>query len=132
MAHPVGRAVVVVAAAAAALGCAACSGSSHSPPRSVASGPVPADAVRVVTNVVSRDPVILRDSLARSFSGQVNRVVLAPAGTQIRVLPGTWQRRGSEARLRAVVTIPGRAPVTEVVYLVREEGKWRVLFTDAP
>jgi hypothetical protein len=29
------------------------------------------------------------------------------------------------------VTLPGRAPLAETVYFVREEGRWRVLFADA-
>jgi len=74
----------------------------------------------------------VRDSLALSYSTQVNTAVLAPAGTQIRVQPGTWQQQGDEARLRAAVTVPGQRPVTEVVYLIREDGRWRVLFTDVP
>jgi hypothetical protein len=93
---------------------------------------VPADATRVVTNLVSRDPAKVRNSLAGSFSAQVSSAALAPAGTRIRVLPGTWRQLGSDSSIRVSVTVPGRAPVTEVVYLVREGGRWRILFTDAP
>jgi hypothetical protein len=93
---------------------------------------VPADAARVVTNLASRDPAVVRGSLAAGYSAQVNVAALAPAGTRIRVQPGTWQQRGDAASLRASVTVPGRAPVSEVVYLVREEGQWRIVFTDAP
>ncbi|MGH3222220.1 MAG: hypothetical protein ACRDPY_26595 [Streptosporangiaceae bacterium] len=73
----------------------------------------------------------MRDSLAGVYSAQVDSSVVAPAGTRIAVQPGTWQQHGTDASLRAVVTVPGRAAVTEVVYLVREEGRWRVLFTGA-
>jgi hypothetical protein len=97
-----------------------------------ASSQAPADATRAVANLVSRSPATVRDSLAAVYSAQVNSGVLAPAGTRIRVQPGTWQQHSTDASLRALVTVPGRAPVTEVVYLVREEGRWRVLFTDAP
>jgi hypothetical protein len=92
----------------------------------------PVSAVKVVVNLASRDTAIVRNSLAVSYSMQVSTAVLAPAGTRIRVLPGTWQQYGADASLRAVVSVPGRAPVTELIYLVREEGRWRVLFTDAP
>lgn len=93
---------------------------------------VPGEAASAVVNLVSRSPSVVRNSLATIYAAQVNAAVLAPAGTRIRVQPGTWQQRGTYASLRALVTAPGRAPVTEVVYLVREEGRWRVLFTDAP
>jgi hypothetical protein len=97
-----------------------------------ASSQAPADAMRAVANLVSRNPAAVRNSLATVYSAQVSSNVLAPAGTRIRVQPGTWQQHSADASLRALVTVPGRAPVTEVVYLVREEGRWRVLFTDAP
>jgi hypothetical protein len=93
---------------------------------------VPVSAMKVVANLASRDTASVRNSLAVIYSEQVNTAVLAPAGTRIRVQPGTWQQDGADASLRALVSVPGRAPVTEVVYLVREEGRWRVLFTDAP
>jgi hypothetical protein len=93
---------------------------------------VPADAARVVTNLMSRDTATVRESLATSYSAQVSPASLAPPGTMIRVQRGSWEQRGGNARLRAVVTMRGRAPVTEIVYLVREGGRWRVLFTGAP
>lgn len=122
-------AAVVVLAALAAAGWR-----EHWPPALFgrANSPAPADAVRVVANLVSRSPAAVRDSLAAVYAAQVNSSVLAPAGTRIAVQPGTWQQHGTDASLRAVVTLPGRAPVTEVIYLVREEGQWRVLFTGAP
>jgi hypothetical protein len=61
---------------------------------------------------------------------QVKSGALAPPGTQILVQPGTWQQHGDEARLRAVVTVPHHKPVSELVYLVREDGQWRVLVID--
>lgn len=123
---------IVVVTVSVAFGCVACSNSPHSEPEAPAPGPVPAAAARVATNVVSRDPATVRNSLAFIYSTQVNAAALAPTGTQMRVQPGTWQQNGDEARLRAVVTVPHRKPVTEVIYLVREEGQWRVLFIDAP
>ena len=84
-----------------------------------------------VANLASRNPAKVRNSLVTAYSAQVNAATVAPAGTRIRVQPGTWQQRGTYASLQALVTVPGQAPVTEVVYLVREEGQWRVLFTDA-
>jgi len=105
--------------------------SSHARTAAVAHG-APAVAIRAVANLVSRSPATVRDSLAAIYSTQVNAAALAPAGTKIRVLPGTWQQHGTDGSLLALVTVPGRAPVTEVVYLVQEEGRWRVLFTGAP
>jgi hypothetical protein len=94
--------------------------------------PVPADAARVVTNLTSRNAATVRESLATGYSAQVSPASLAPPGTVIRVQRGSWEQKGGDARLRAVVTMRGRAPVAEVVYLVREGGRWRVLFTGAP
>jgi hypothetical protein len=71
-------------------------------------------------------------SLAAVYSAQVNAATVAPTGTRVRVQSGTWQQRGPYARLRALVTVPGQESVTEVVYLVREGGRWKVLFTGAP
>jgi hypothetical protein len=85
-----------------------------------------------VVSLGSRNPVKVRKSLAAVYSAQVNTATVAPAGTQVRVQPGTWQQRGAYARLRALVTVPGQEPATEVIYLVREEGRWRVLLTGAP
>lgn len=93
---------------------------------------VPAGAVHVVTDLSSRDLATVRGALAASYAGRVSAASLAPAGTRIQVQPGTWRQRGPAASVRAAVTVPGRAPVTEVVYLVREEGQWRILFTGAP
>ncbi len=95
-------------------------------------GDAPASAVEVVANLASRDTAVVRNSLALSYSTQVSTAVLAPAGTRIHVLPSTWQQHGADASLRAVVSVPGRASVSELIYLVHEEGRWRVLFTDAP
>lgn len=119
-----------VAAVSVALGCAACSNSLHKELKTPASGPVPAAAAKVVTHLVSQDPATVRDSLAYSYSTQIGATVLAPAGTRILVQPGTWQQSGDEARLRAIVAMPHRKSVTEIVYLVREDGQWRILFTD--
>lgn len=122
----------MVVAVLVTLGCAACSSSPYSAPKAAGPGRVPADATRVVTSLVSRDPATLKKALAISYSAYVNAAAVAPAGTRISVQPGTWQQHGGEARLRALVTVPGRSPVTEMIYLVREEGQWRVLFTDVP
>jgi hypothetical protein len=92
----------------------------------------PADAMSVVANLASQNPVKVRNSLVAAYSTQVNAATMAPAGTRIRAQPGTWQQRGIHASLHALVTVPGQRPVTEMVYLIREEGRWRVLFTDAP
>jgi hypothetical protein len=97
-----------------------------------ASAGMPADAMSAVANLASRNPVKVRNSLAATYSTQVNAATVAPVGTRIRLQPGTWQQRGTYASLRALVTVPGQVPVTEVIYLVREVGRWRVLFTDAP
>jgi hypothetical protein len=107
-------------------------GRANSPAQAAATTGIPAGAVSAVANLGSRNPVTVRKSLAAAYWAQVNTATVAPAGTRVRVQPGTWQQQGSYAALRARVTVPGQAPVTEVVYLVREEGRWRVLFTDAP
>jgi hypothetical protein len=104
---------------------------SHARTAAVVHG-APAEAITAVAKLVSRSPATVRDSLAAIYSAQVNAAALAPAGTRIRVLPGTWRQHGSDASLLALVIVPGRAPVTEVVYLVQEEGRWRVQFTGAP
>jgi hypothetical protein len=88
----------------------------------------PADALAAVTGLASRNPAVLSAALAAGYP--VTGSDVAPAGTTIRVQPGTWQQRGDYATVRAVVTLPGRAPLSETVYLVRGEGRWRVLFAD--
>jgi hypothetical protein len=60
----------------------------------------------------------------------VNAGDIAPAGTTIRVQPGTWRQDGDYAIVQAVVTLPGHAPAAETVYFMREEGRWRVMFAD--
>lgn len=92
----------------------------------------PADAMKAVYNLASRNPATLRRALAADYSAQVNSAALAPIGTRIRVQPGSWRQHATAASVQVLVTVPGRTPVTEVVYLVREEGRWRVLFTSAP
>jgi hypothetical protein len=44
--------------------------------------------------------------------------------------PRTWPQPASGAGL-AVVTVPHHPPVTRMFYLVREHGRWLVLFSDA-
>jgi hypothetical protein len=88
----------------------------------------PAGAVTAVTNLTSRNPGALRAALAAGYP--VSPGDAAPAGTTIRVRLGTWEQRGDYATVRAVVTLPGRAPLAETVYFAREEGRWRVLFAD--
>jgi hypothetical protein len=88
----------------------------------------PADAVTAVTDLASRNPAALRAALVAGYP--VNAGDLAPAGTSIRVQPGTWRQQGNYATVQAVVTLPGRAPLAETVYFFLEEGRWRVLFAD--
>ena len=89
---------------------------------------VPAGAVAAVTDLTSRNPATLSAALAAGYPVSADDV--APVGTIIRVQPGTWQQRGDYATVRAVVTLPGRAPLPETIYFIREEGRWRVLFAD--
>ena len=89
---------------------------------------VPTGAVAAVTGLTSRNPATLSAALAAG--DPVSAGDVAPAGTTIRVQPGTWQQRGNYATMRAVVTLPGRAPLPETIYFIREEGRWRVLFAD--
>ena len=81
-----------------------------------------------VTGLISRNAATLSAALAVGYPVSVGDV--APVGTTIRVQPGTWQQRGDYATVRAVVTLPGRAPLSETIYVIREEGRWRVLFAD--
>ncbi|MGH3298486.1 MAG: hypothetical protein ACRDP7_42525 [Trebonia sp.] len=86
----------------------------------------PADAVAAVTGLTSRNPAALSAALAAGYP--VGAGDVAPAGTTIRVQPGTWEQLGDYATVRAAETLPGRAPLAETVYFVREGGRWRVLF----
>jgi hypothetical protein len=88
----------------------------------------PEGAVMAVANLASRDLAAVRRSVAAGY--QVSAAALAPAGMRVQVQAGTWRQRGENASLRARVMMPGQAPVSELVYLVRQEGRWRVLFTD--
>jgi hypothetical protein len=97
-------------------------------PRSEALTPAPPQAVRAATALASRNLASVRQSLAAGYT--ITDSDLAPAGTSIRLLPGTWKQQENDAAVGAVVTVPGHAPVTEVIYLVYQEGLWRVLFTD--
>jgi cytoskeletal protein RodZ len=89
---------------------------------------VPAGAEAAVTGLISQNPTTLSAALAVGYPVSADDV--APVGTTIRVQPGTWQQRGDYATVRAVVTLPGRAPLSETIYFIREEGRWRVLFAD--
>jgi membrane-associated phospholipid phosphatase len=93
-----------------------------------ASASAPAGAVTSVTDLTARNPATLRAALVTGYPIKAGDV--APAGTSIRVQPGTWRQQGDYAIVQAVLTLPGRAPLTETVYLVREEGRWLVLFAD--
>jgi hypothetical protein len=95
---------------------------------SARSASAPADAVTAVTDLTSRDPATLRAVLATGYP--VNARDLAPAGTVIRVQPGTWQQQGDHATVQAAVTLPGRAPQAETIYFARKGGRWLVLFAD--
>src|SRR5450631_4193880 len=136
-----GAAIVVLAAALAVTGWreqwpralfgaarSQASGSQGSRP-AAPSGDAPVGAASAAAALASRDPAALRSALAQGYAVQVTAAALAPAGTRIRPELHTWVQRGDQASLRAVVMIPGRPPVTEVVYLTREGERWRVLFT---
>jgi hypothetical protein len=88
----------------------------------------PAEAVTAVKDLTTRNPATLRAALVAGYPVKAGDV--APSGTSIRVQPGTWRQQGDNAIVQAVVTLPGRAPLAETVYLVREEGRWLVLFAD--
>jgi hypothetical protein len=88
----------------------------------------PADVGTAVTDLASQNLVTVRAALVAGYPVSAGDV--APAGTSIRVQPGTWRQRGDRATVQAVVTLPGRAPLAETVYFVHEEGRWRVLFAD--
>lgn len=88
----------------------------------------PAGAVTAVADLTSRNPAAVRAALAAGFPLRAGDV--APAGTSIRMQPGTWQQRGEYATVQAEVTMPGRAPQAETIYFAREGGRWRVLFAD--
>lgn len=93
---------------------------------------VPAGALEAAANLVSRNLATVRKSLASVYAAQAGAAALAPAGTRIRVRPGSWRQQGVNGSLRMWVTMPGHRPVATTLYLVREEGRWRVLFTGAP
>ncbi len=111
---------------------AACTDPPVSSPKPALSSAVPVDAAKAVTNVVSQDPAVVRDSVARSLVAQVSAGTLAPPGTRVAVQSNSWQQNGVRGHLLTTITVPHHSPVTAVFYLVREEGRWRVLFTDAP
>jgi hypothetical protein len=99
---------------------------------SASSGPIgasaPADAATAVADLASRSPATLRAALVTGYP--VNARDLAPPGTMIRMRPGTWRQQGDYATVQAVVALPEGTPASEIVYFVREEGRWRVLFAD--
>jgi hypothetical protein len=121
-----------VVAALLAVGGAACTSMSHNPPKTAGPNNVPPSAAKVVSNVLSRDLAAVRNSLVPQLASRVNVNMLALAGTRVVVQSGSWRQYGDEASLSAVVTVPRHPAVTEVFYLVRGEGRWLVLFTDAP
>ncbi|MEU5048197.1 hypothetical protein [Streptomyces sp. NPDC021096] len=92
----------------------------------------PDDATKALQNMVSRDPVTVRNSLSRRLADKASpSSLVAPAGARLDVQADSWKQKGDDAQLRAVVTMPQQDPVTTVFYLVREEGQWRVLFGEA-
>jgi hypothetical protein len=100
----------------------------HWPVRTGSAGTPPPAAVTAVTGLTSRNSAALSAALAAGYPVSAGDV--APAGTTIRVQPGTWEQKGDYATVRAVVTLPGRAPLAETIYFAQEEGRWRVLFAD--
>jgi hypothetical protein len=121
-----------VVAALLAVGAAACTSTSPNPPKATAPDNAPSAAVKVVSDALSRDLAVVRNTLVPQLASRVNASTLAPAGTRVVVQPHSWRQYGDDASLRAIVTVPRHPAVTEVFYLIREEGKWRILFTDAP
>jgi hypothetical protein len=127
------RLLAVVILAAAVLGALAVAGwLAHWPPGvfggSARYAGTPADAATAVGDLASQNPATVRAALVAGYP--VNAGDVAPAGTSIQVRPGTWRQQGDHATVQAVVTLPGRAPLAETVYFVREEGRWRVQFAD--
>jgi hypothetical protein len=91
----------------------------------------PAEAVAAVTNLVSDDLSDVRAGVSQLIAAKITSPnTLAPAGSKLQVDQRSWQQAGDNASLEATLTSPGRAPVRQRIYLIREAGHWRVLFSE--
>lgn len=91
----------------------------------------PTEAVAAVSNLVSGDLAKVRAGVSHFIAAKITSpTMLAPAGSTLQVDQRTWQRQGDNASLEAILTSPGQAPVRERIYLIREAGHWRVLFSE--
>jgi hypothetical protein len=100
------------------------------PGSSAPAATAPADAVSAVGALGSPDRAVVRRAMTRALAGQLDLSRLAPPGTAFAVPRDTWQQVGDYARMSVVVTVPGQPPVDRLFYLVREEGRWRIAFSE--
>jgi hypothetical protein len=92
---------------------------------------VPTEAVTATANLVSGDLRTVRAGVSRLIASRITSpAMLAPTGSTLQVDRHSWHQRGDDASLEATLSSPGRAPVRERLYLIREAGHWRVLFSE--
>jgi hypothetical protein len=91
----------------------------------------PAEAVTAATNLVARDLATVRSGMSRLMAARITSpTALTPAGSTLTVDRQSWRERGDNARLEIILESPGRRPVRHRLYLVREAGHWRILFSE--
>jgi hypothetical protein len=102
----------------------------HSRQRTTTDAGPAAQGARAAEGLVSRDVAVVRASVTGLLASSISVAALAPPQTSLRVEPGSWKESGDDAILAATVTSSGQPPTRIWVHLTREDGQWRVLFTE--
>jgi hypothetical protein len=92
-------------------------------------GTAPDDAVKTVEAFASSDVTTFRASLSSVTLAAAPDAVPPPPGTTVTIDRGSWRQRGDDAVVRVTGLDSDGKDVPTDVYLVREAGRWRVLFT---
>lgn len=105
---------------------ASCSTNGSAPGRT----DVPVQAAQAARGVVSQNLDVVRRSVASLYASHISAASLARPTVALKVTPGSWSQSGNHAMLEATVTRRGYPSRQVRIFLVREQGRWRVLDTE--